>query len=108
MFFNSSTLRKFSPFFKIARADGLFSNTPSLKIFDAISNLQTDQTKGGIHFPTTNLNSHLIASDFIPGDQSSVDLAIPQDIPVDIGEWEKHFWWVKNLSQVIIISEKIF
>ena len=52
-------------------------------ITDAVSNLQIDESKGGIDLPSTNLHSHLIASDIWPGTSYSTTNVIPQEI-IDI------------------------
>ena len=52
----------------------------NFKVTDAINDLQIDDVQGGINFKTTNTKAHLIAGDFMPGEQLNTNGLIPQEI----------------------------
>lgn len=51
------------------------------KLTGAVKNLQLDESAGGVIFPMTDVPTHLIVGDLIPGDQSGLP-----DIPPEV--WE--------------------
>lgn len=91
--------------FSYFQADKLARLIPAYKLSDAVTNLQIDNSEGGIQFPTSNLKAHLIASDIIPGDQSVVDLSISPDIISGINGWADKLGWVSKLAEFVIFIE---
>ena len=61
-------------FFNLFQPD----NGPQFSLTPAVEDLRVDETKGGVNFPITNVPTHLICGDIVPG------AADPPNIPTEL------------------------